>query len=401
MNKVKLKDVSILITKGTTPTTVGGEFKSNGINFVKSESITESKYLDKSLFAFIDKETDEKLKRSRIKTNDLLFSIAGAYLGKISKVNEEDVPANTNQAVGIVRLDLNQVDVDYIYYYFSQRKINEYINKLSSQSSQPNLNLDLLGNLEFDKKPLSTQQKIAAVLSALDDKIELNNKINGELEAIAKTLYDYWFVQFDFPNQEGKPYKSSGGKMVYNPILKREIPEGWEVKNLEELLIEFTKGITTSYVEKSNLINLNQKVNKGFKLDRQYFKYLDESIEIPQSKFATKGDILINSLGQGTLGRVHYFIDNENNIVVDQHLFILRANKNLLYPTYLYNVLSSKPYQLQIERQITGSTGMLMLNASNLKDMPIICPNIEVSLLFEKSVSGCYDKISINDKQNQ
>src|SRR5690606_34931590 len=106
-------------------------------------------------------------------------------------------------------------------------------------------------------------------------------------------------------------------------------------------------------------------------------------------------------LGQGTLGRVHYFIDNENNIVVDQHLFILRANKNLLYPTYLYNVLSSKPYQLQIERQITGSTGMLMLNASNLKDMPIICPNIEVSLLFEKSVSGCYDKISINDKQNQ
>src|SRR5690606_30721621 len=149
------------------------------------------------------------------------------------------------------------------------------------------------------------------------------------------------------------------------------------------------------YVEKSNLINLNQKVNKGFKLDRQYFKYLDESIEIPQSKFATKGDILINSLGQGTLGRVHYFIDNENNIVVDQHLFILRANKNLLYPTYLYNVLSSKPYQLQIERQITGSTGMLMLNASNLKDMPIICPNIEVSLLFEKSVSGCYDKISI------
>src|SRR5690606_257649 len=189
--------------------------------------------------------------------------------------------------VGIVRLALNQVDVDYIYYYFSQRKINEYINKLSSQSSQPNLNLDLLGNLEFDKKPLSTQQKIAAVLSALDDKIELNNKINGELEAIAKTLYDYWFVQFDFPNQEGKPYKSSGGKMVYNPILKREIPEGWEVKNLEELLIEFTKGITTSYVEKSNLINLNQKVNKGFKLDRQYFKYLDESIEIPQSKFAT------------------------------------------------------------------------------------------------------------------
>jgi len=96
------------------------------------------------------------------------------------------------------------------------------------------------GQGEFDKIRLfnvkvgysidnKIQQKIAAVLSALDDKIEINNKINAELEAMAKTLYDYWFVQFDFPNEVGKPYKSSGGKMVYNPILKREIPEGWEV----------------------------------------------------------------------------------------------------------------------------------------------------------------------------
>ena len=97
---------------------------------------------------------------------------------------------------------------------------------------------------------------------------------------MAKTLYDYWFVQFDFPNKNGRPYKSSGGKMVWNEVLKREIPEGWEVKKLEDLLTEFTKGLTTSYVEKSNLINLNQKVNKGFSLERQYFKYLDESIAI-------------------------------------------------------------------------------------------------------------------------
>src|SRR5690606_9662347 len=193
------------------------------------------------------------------------------------------------------------------------------------------------GQGEFDKVRLFnikvgypidniTQQKIAAVLSSLDDKIELNNKINIELEAMAKTLYDYWFVQFDFPNEESKPYKSSGGKMVYNPILKREIPEGWEVEELDRLLIEFTKGLTTSYKDRSSLINLNQKVNKGFYLERQFFKYLDETIPIPPSKFAKKGDILINSLGQGTLGRIHYFIDDVSNIVVDQHLFILRAN---------------------------------------------------------------------------
>ena len=86
----------------------------------------------------------------------------------------------------------------------------------------------LLPNLYYN------QQKIAAVLSALDTKIELNQRINAELESMAKTLYDYWFVQFDFRNEKGKPYKSAGGKMVWNEELKREIPLGWEVKSLGE-----------------------------------------------------------------------------------------------------------------------------------------------------------------------
>ena len=231
-----LKDVSEVITKGTTPTTVGGVFTDDGINFVKSESICDSKYLDSSVFMTIDEETDEKLKRSRLKEDDLLFSIAGAYLGKISIVRVEDLPANTNQAVGIVRLKKELVDVNYLYYFFSQTQINSYINKLSAQSSQPNLNLDLLGRLSFNCLALDEQKKISSILSVLDAKIELNNRINAELEAMAKTLYDYWFVQFDFPDANGKPYKTSGGKMVYNAELKREIPEGWDVAVVENVL---------------------------------------------------------------------------------------------------------------------------------------------------------------------
>ncbi len=100
-------------------------------------------------------------------------------------------------------------------------------------TSYPSLNPSDIGNLEFDiPVSISEQQKIAKVLSDLDAKIELNNKINAALEAMAKTLYDYWFVQFDFPNANGKPYKSSDGKMIYNEELKREIPEGWEVEKI-------------------------------------------------------------------------------------------------------------------------------------------------------------------------
>jgi type I restriction enzyme S subunit len=92
--------------------------------------------------------------------------------------------------------------------------------------------------LPIPNKP--TQQKIASVLSALDSKIELNNRINAELEAMAKTLYDYWFVQFDFPDKNGKPYKTSGGKMVWNEELKRKIPEGWEVNKIDYFCRIFT-----------------------------------------------------------------------------------------------------------------------------------------------------------------
>lgn len=228
----ELREVSTLITKGTTPSSVGKQFTTKGINFVKSESICDSKYLNPSVFTKIDAETDIKLKRSRLKEGDLLFSIAGAYLGKLSIVRKKDLPANTNQAVGIVRIDKSKADVHYLYYFFSQSNVNKYINNLSAQSSQPNLNLDLLGRLIFNYVDIVEQRKIADVLSSIDQKIELNNQINAELEAIAKTLYDYWFVQFDFPDAEGKPYKSSGGKMVYNADLKREIPEGWKVSTL-------------------------------------------------------------------------------------------------------------------------------------------------------------------------
>lgn len=114
----------------------------------------------------------------------------------------------------------------YLYYNFNRIYFSPYI----TGSAQPKLNKENLLNIITYVHEFPEQQKIALVLSALDSKIELNNRINAELEAMAKTLYDYWFVQFDFPDKNGKPYKTSGGKMVWNEELKREIPEGWEVK---------------------------------------------------------------------------------------------------------------------------------------------------------------------------
>ncbi len=116
-------------------------------------------------------------------------------------------------------------NTDFLYYKLNSINFAPYI----TGSAQPKLNKENLLNIELYIPSKEHQDKMAKVLTLLDQKIQINNQINQELEAMAKTLYDYWFVQFDFPDQNGKPYKSSGGKMVYNPELKREIPEGWGV----------------------------------------------------------------------------------------------------------------------------------------------------------------------------
>ena len=122
----------------------------------------------------------------------------------------------------------------FMHYVFTY--IKKAIQNSASGSIQDNINIDYLTSLKFKIPKKDAQDKIASVLSSLDVKIELNNQINAQLEAMAKTLYDYWFVQFDFPDENGNPYKTSGGKMIWNDELKREIPEGWEASTMSEWL---------------------------------------------------------------------------------------------------------------------------------------------------------------------
>ena len=396
----KLKDVSKLITKGTTPTSVGGSFTEKGINFIKSESITGSKFLNNSVFAFIDDSTDLKLKRSRIKTNDLLFSIAGAYLGKISIVQECDVPANTNQAVGIVRVDQSLADVNYLYYYFFQNSVNEYINKLSSQSSQPNLNLELLGNLEFKSRKLESQQKIATVLSALDDKIELNNQINTELEAMAKTLYDYWFVQFDFPDENGKPYQSSGGKMVFNDILKREIPEGWGNMIINDLG-SVIGGSTPSKANPQNFcdngipwitpkdlsMNIGNKFISNGELDVSALGLKDASLNI----------LPLNSVLMSSRAPIGYLAINRKECTTNQGFKSIVCDKGYA-SEYVYYVLKNN--MKIIEANASGST-FKEISGSVFKSIDIIKPDKEVLSHFREKVAPIFKKQNNLEKQNQ
>lgn len=181
------------------------------------------------------------------------------------------------------------------FYYLIKNIYNSdvFFNFESKTSGIKNLLIEsALDNIKVPKYNLPTQQSIAKVLSDLDDKIELNNKINKELESMAKTLYDYWFVQFDFPNEEGKPYKSSGGKMVYNEELKREIPEGWEVKSLLDIAT-YTNGLACQkYRPKTNKYLPVIKIREM----RDGFTDSTEKVRanIPENLIVNDGDVLFS-----------------------------------------------------------------------------------------------------------
>lgn len=155
----------------------------------------------------------------------------------------------------------------FVYYFFEY--IKKEIQKSASGSIQDNINIDYLSKMRIKVPEKKYQDKIVELLSSIDKKILLNNQINQELEAMAKTLYDYWFVQFDFPDQNGKPYKSSGGKMVYNTELKREIPEEWGVESVGNLLDKVTKSEkiennSIEFVGRIPVIDQSQKYIAGF-----------------------------------------------------------------------------------------------------------------------------------------
>lgn len=160
---------------------------------------------------------------------------AAGLLGSTAIVPEDNRYLH-NQRIGLIFCN-EYLNKDFAYYLFMTQTVRQQISRSASGTKVKHTSPEKIYEVQVDIPKIQTQKNIAIFLSSLDKKIQINNQINQELEAMAKTLYDYWFVQFDFPDQNGKPYKSSGGKMVYHPELKREIPEGWGVARLDQLQI--------------------------------------------------------------------------------------------------------------------------------------------------------------------
>lgn len=223
--KYKLNDLTKCITKGTTPTTIGFKYTENGVNFIKSECLVNKPKLDLSSLFFINESCNEKMKRSKLEENDILISIAGAYLGKTGIVSKDILPANTNQAVGIIRCN-DDINYKYIYYWLSCDKTNQIINSYNSQSAQPNINLTQLGLLEIDLPNLETQQHIVDTIGSVDNLIEKYEEIINKNLKFIKTEFDIMCTQ----NTTKKLLKDMCKRAVCGTTPSTKNPELWNGK---------------------------------------------------------------------------------------------------------------------------------------------------------------------------
>ena len=242
------------------------------------------------------------------------------------------------------------------------------------------LSVEALNSFPVPIIPLHEQKQIGEIFSALDKKIELNRQINQNLEAMAKQLYDYWFVQFDFPNEEGKPYKSSGSKMVWNEKLKREIPQGWN----NGMLIDIAN-ITMGQSPDGSSYN---EVGEGMLF---YQGSTDFGMRFPSvrqyttapSRYAKRGDILMSV--RAPVGSIN--IAN-NDCCIGRGLSAI--NSKLGSTTHLYYILND--LRIAFEQRNAAGTTFGSITKEDLYSLPIIIPSHEVIRAFDKICSPMFDR---------
>ena len=356
---VNLGDLCSVITKGTTPSNIGASFTDSGIKYIRSEMLTSAKFVSGN-FLYISQETHDKLKRSQLKTGDILFSMAGVYLGKTVILRPEDTPSNTNQAVALIRIDADKANNEYVYYYLNMPSVVKTANTVQSQSAQPNINLKQIGQLKIKLPDSGTQDKIVQILSAYDSLIENNQKQIKLLEEAAQRLYKEWFVDLRFPGHEDTPVIDG-------------VPEGWERKAVTDLLeIKYGKD------HKALADGAIPVYGSGGIMRRvQPVLYSGESVLIPRK--GSLNNILYVSGDFWTIDTMFYSIPRIQNIAKYMYLFLSGLDM------YSYNIGAAVP-----------SMTVKILDGIN-----VLLPSVYILDCFEKAIAPLFERSNVLKRQSE
>lgn len=397
MNRVKLSSIIDIISGGTPKTDVKEYWDNGTIGWL---SVTDFNNDLRYVYSSEKSITEIGLKNSNTKLlnkGDIIISARGT-VGALAQIG---IPMCFNQSCFGLRGKKGIVEADFLYYALKNYVHN--IKKRSQGSVFETINLNSFDLMEIEiPKETGTQQKIASVLSVLDSKIELNNRINTELEAMAKTLYDNWFVQFDFPDKNGKPYKSSGGKMVWNEELKREIPEGWEVEGIEQCcsIIDCLHSKKSELIfedEHSFLLQLENIKDDGLlDLTNKYYVTKEEYKRWTSRIEVQENDILITNAG-----RVAATAQMPKDLIsgIGRNITAIRPNK--ISPTYLFLSFRGADIKRQIRLNTDSGAFFTSFNVKGIKKLQILRPKNKIEERFEEIVLPIRQKRELNNFENQ
>ena len=400
MSRVILGDIAISQTGPFGSQLHEEDYVSEGTPIVTVEHLGDINFTHQNL-PFVSEADTKRLSKYILIEGDIVFSRVGSIDRNVYVDKNHEGWMFSGRCIR-VRADKNKVNPRYLSYYFKQNSFKKMMMNLAVGATMPSLNTKIMNSIELDLLPRENQDKIANILSAIDDKIQINNQINQELEAMAKTLYDYWFVQFDFPDQNGKPYKSSACKMVFHPELKREIPEGWGVEKLGEL-IELERGVTYA---KSDIVEKTTKdaigVLRATNITSNVMD-LNDLVYLAKDKINNKQIIKQNeTLIVMSSGSKEHLGKNAINYYEEVIGFGAFCSKIVpkKYINYINMFLQSSEFKGYLLKQSMG-TNINNLTNSDILDCKIILPNNDILDKFENMVEKNIKLISNNYIQNQ
>lgn len=402
--ELKIEDFCEVIGGGT-PSTKEDSYYGGEISWITPRDLTNHK--NRFISSGERNITELGLKNSsaRILPKNSILLTSRAPIGYLAIAENE---VCTNQ--GFKSLIINPEKADYNFVYYLIKSNVERIKGLGTGTTFAEISGSVVKNLKFLLPDLPTQKAIAEILSSLDDKIELNNKINQELENLAQTLFKQWFIDFEFPNENGEPYKSSGGEMVDSEL--GEIPKGWEVGYLEDV-IEFHNGYSfTSKELESEFSNESYHVfkmghiKKGGGLNAEGTKsYFSKSKAQKLSKYVLKkGDLLMcmtDMKGNVALLGHTALMNEDDKYIVNQRVGLLRPKNDvgIDYP-YLYILTNSFDFIEEL-RSRANSGVQVNLSTNEIKKSKILIAPKFINENFDSIAKSFYDKIFEITRENE
>ncbi len=390
----ELKELTTKIGSGATPRGGQEAYKAEGTSLIRSQNILDFSFSYSGL-AFIDDEQAHGLKNVIVEKDDVLINITGDSVARLAKVPIEVLPARVNQHVAILRADKAKLDSNYLLYYLLNPLFKRHLLRIASDGATRNAltKVDLEDLIIVAPEDVNEQKEIANLLSVYDQKITLLRLQNQTLEELAQTLFKRWFVEFEFPNENGEPYKSSGGKMVESEL--GEIPEGWRVGALGSLADvnpkeSIRKDSDAPYIEMKNLSNLDMGVaNTQVRPFASGSKFKNEDILLAR---------ITPCLENGKTGYVDVLKDNE--VGWGSTEFIVLRSK-VASSEFIYCLCRNDEFRDHAIKNMTGSSGRMRVPNDIVENYTIPIGESDVYDQFERIVNPLFVKTTNNRAEIQ